>query len=104
MFHIPDYTMLYDESRLSKHGGLITYLHDSFAVDRLDKDDYHKNSTVFESIILKIHKKANVQKNTLLGISTVSLQIPLMSVCYSIKNLLYFLINCRQIPTNLWRF
>ena len=50
LFHIPDYTMLYDDSRLSKHGGLITYVHDSFAVDRLDKDDYHQNSAVFESM------------------------------------------------------
>ena len=62
LFHIPDYTMLYDDSRLRKHGGLITYVHDSFAVDRLEKDDYHQNSAVFESMILKIHKKANVYK------------------------------------------
>ena len=67
LFHIPDYTMLYDDSRLSKHGGLITYVHDSFAVDRLDKDDYHQNSAVFESMILKIHKKANTYKKYIIG-------------------------------------
>ena len=98
LFHIPDYTMLYDDSRLSKHGGLITYVHDSFAVDRLDKDNYHQNSAGFESMILKIHKKANVYKKYTIG--NIALQIPLMSFCYSIENLLYFLINCRQIHTN----
>ena len=25
-FHLPNYTMVYDDSRLSKHGGLITYI------------------------------------------------------------------------------
>ena len=67
LFHLPDYTMMYDDSRLRKHGGLITYVHDSFAVDRLDKDGYHKNSAVFESMILKIHKKANVYKKYIIG-------------------------------------
>ena len=44
LFHIPYYTMLYNDSCLSKHGGLIKYVHDSFAVDSLDKDHYHQNS------------------------------------------------------------
>ena len=60
LFNLPDYAMLYDDSRLSKHGGLITYVHDSFAVDRLDIEEYYQKSTVFESMILKIHKKTNV--------------------------------------------
>ena len=59
--------MLYDDSQICKHGGLITYVHDSFAVDRLDKYDYHPNSTVFESMVLKIHKKANVYKKYIIG-------------------------------------
>ena len=46
--------MLYDDSRLSKHGVLITYVHDSFAVDRLDIEEYYQKSTVFESMMLKI--------------------------------------------------
>ena len=57
LFNLPDYAMLYDDSRLSKHGGLITYVHDSFAVDRLDIEEYYQKSTVFKSMILKIHKK-----------------------------------------------
>ena len=59
--------MLYDDSRLSKHGGLITYVHDSFAVDRLDIEEYYQKSTVFESMILKIHKKTNVYKKYIIG-------------------------------------
>ena len=57
--------MLYDDSRLSKHGGY-AYAHDSFAVDRYDKDDYHQNSAVFESMILKIHKKRNAYKKCII--------------------------------------
>ena len=32
LFNLPDYAMLYDDSRLSKHGGLVTYVHNSFAL------------------------------------------------------------------------
>ena len=67
LFQLPDYTMLYDESRLSKHGGLITYVHDSYAVDRLDKDEYHQNSAVFESMILKIPQKKMFIKKYIIG-------------------------------------
>ena len=57
--------MLYDDSRLSKHGRLITYVHDSLVVDRLDKDEYYQKSIVFESMILKIYKKTSVYKKIL---------------------------------------
>ena len=30
-FNLPNYTMVYDDSRLSKHGGLITYIHNSLS-------------------------------------------------------------------------
>ena len=33
--HLPNYTMVYDDSHLSKHGGLITYIHDTFSFERL---------------------------------------------------------------------
>ena len=54
-FNLPDYTMLYDDSRLSNYGGLISYVHDSCAraVDRLDIYKCCKKCTVFESVILK---------------------------------------------------
>ena len=34
-FHLPNYTMVYDDSHLSKHGGLITYIHDTSGVSRI---------------------------------------------------------------------
>ena len=67
LFNLPDYAMLYDDSRLSKHGELITYVHDSFAVDRLDIEEYYQKSTVFESMILKNHKKNSVYKKYIIG-------------------------------------
>ena len=98
-FNLPDYAMLYDDSRLSKHGGLITYVHGSFAVDRLDIEEYYQKSTVFESMILKIHKKLRFINNTLLETSIVAHLILSMSFLFSFKNSLYFLVNYRQIPT-----
>ena len=54
--------MLYDDSRLSKHGGLIKYVHDSLAIDKQDINEYYQTSTIFESMILKIYKKTSVYR------------------------------------------
>ena len=91
--------MLYDDSRLSKHGGLITFVHDSFAVDRLNIDEYYQKYTVFENRILKIHKKIAFIKNTLLETSIVAHLTLSMSFPFSFQNSLYFLVNYRKIPT-----
>ena len=45
-FHLPNYTMVYDDSRLCKHGGFITYIHDTFSFERLSDVAYNQNSTV----------------------------------------------------------
>ena len=58
-FHLPNYKMVYDDSRLSKHGRLITYVHDSFSFERLSDVAVKQNSTVYESMYLKIHKKTS---------------------------------------------
>ena len=42
-FHLPNYTMVYDDSRLSKHGGLITYIHDTFSFETLIDVGFHQN-------------------------------------------------------------
>ena len=34
-FNLPNYSMVYDDSRLSKHGGLVTYIHNTFTFERL---------------------------------------------------------------------
>ena len=64
-FNLPNYTMVYDDSRLSKHGGLITYIHDSFSFERLSDVVYNQKSTVYESMFLKIHNKTSNSPNTL---------------------------------------
>ena len=58
-FNLPNYTMVYDDSRLSKHGGLVTYIHNTFTFERLSDDIYNQNSTVYESMFLKIHNKSS---------------------------------------------
>ena len=42
-FNLPNYTMVY-KSRLSKHGGLVTYIHNTFTFERLNDDIYNQNS------------------------------------------------------------
>ena len=58
-FNLPNYTMVYDDSRLSKHGGLVTYIHNTFTFERLSDDIYNQNSTVYESMFLKIPNKSS---------------------------------------------
>ena len=58
-FNLTNYTMVYDDSRLSKHGGLVTYIHNTFTFERLSDDIYNQNSTVYESMFLKIHNKSS---------------------------------------------
>ena len=59
LFILPNYTMVYDDSRLSKHGGLVTYIHNTFSFERLSDDVYNQNSTVYESMFLKIYNKSS---------------------------------------------
>ena len=51
-FNIPDYTMISDYCRLSQHGGLVIYVHNSFTAVR---SQLNPNSNVFESMLLEIH-------------------------------------------------
>ena len=53
-FHLPNYAMTYDDSRLSKHGGLVTYIHNTFSFERLSDDIYNKKWTVYEIMFLKM--------------------------------------------------
>ena len=57
LFNLPNYAMVYDDSRLSKHGGLVTYIYNTFFFERLTDDIYNQNSTVYKSMFLKIYKK-----------------------------------------------
>ena len=59
--------MVYDDSRLSKHGGLVTYIHYSFSYERLSDDIYNQNSTIYESMFLKIYKKSSKFTKYIIG-------------------------------------
>ena len=67
-FNIPNYTMVYEDSRLSKHGGLVTYIHNTSSFERLSSDNmYNQNSTVYESMFLKIYKKSSKFTKYIIG-------------------------------------
>ena len=66
-FNLPNYAMVYDDSRLSKHGGLVTYIHNAFSYERLSDDIYNQNSTVYESMFLKIYKKSSKFTKYIIG-------------------------------------
>ena len=53
-FNLPNYTLVYDDYRLSSHGRLMTYIHNSFDFRRLDILEYNQISTVYESMIIEI--------------------------------------------------
>ena len=58
-FNLLNYTMVNDDSRNSKHGGLITYFHNTFSFERISDDVYNQNSTFYESMFLKIYNKSS---------------------------------------------
>ena len=53
-FQLPGYTLVYDFARINTFGGVAIYVHDSFSFESLDIELFHQNSTVFESILLKV--------------------------------------------------
>ena len=46
--------MVYDDSRLTKHVGLVTYVHNTFSFERLSADIYNIEMTVYKSMFLKV--------------------------------------------------
>ena len=66
-FNLPNYTLVYDDYRLSSHGGLMTYIHNSFDFRRLDILEYNQISTVYESIIIEICKKTSKFNKYIIG-------------------------------------
>ena len=57
--------MVYEDSRLSKHGGLVTHIHNTFCFERLSDDIYNQNLTVYENMFLKIYKTSSKFTNIL---------------------------------------
>ena len=67
-FFLPNYTMLFENRRLSTHGGLIMYIHDDFAYKELNKEIIlSSTSNLFESQFVEIWRKTNVFQKYIIG-------------------------------------
>ena len=67
LFHIPDYSLVYDPARINSSGGVAIYVHNSFSFNRLGNDDFKQNSNVFEGIFLEIFSNCQKQKKYVIG-------------------------------------
>ena len=67
LFHIPDYSLVYDTARINSFGGVAIYVHNSFSFNRLGNDDFKQNSNVFEGIFLEIFSNCQKQKKYVIG-------------------------------------
>ena len=57
-FLLPNYSLIFENRRLSKHGGLIMYIHDDFAYKDLNQEIIiSSTSTLFESHFVEIWRK-----------------------------------------------
>ena len=67
-FFLPNYTMIFENRRLSTHGGLIMYIHDDFAYKELNKEIIlSSTSNLFESQFVEIWRKTNVFQKYIIG-------------------------------------
>ena len=66
-FQLPHYFLVYDFARINTFGGVAIYVHDSFSFKGLDIELYHQNSTVFESILLKIYNNHYKHQSYVIG-------------------------------------
>ena len=65
---LPNHTMLFENRRLSTHGGLIMYIHDNFAYKELNKDIILSNtSNLFESQFVEIWPKTSIFQKYIIG-------------------------------------
>ena len=67
-FSLPNYTMLFENRRLSTHGGLIMYIHDEFAYKELNKEIIlSSTSNLFESQFVEIWRKTSIFQKYIIG-------------------------------------
>ena len=66
-FLLPDYTLVFDLTRLNKFGGVDLYVHNSFTFSRLPIDKYNQYSDVYESIYIEIFNKKSKFNNFIIG-------------------------------------
>ena len=88
-FNLPNYTMVYDDSRLSKHGGLITYIHNSLSArilhrappPRLQVDQNFLTQKIIADPKMRCHQKS-------FGIWRVTEAILGQKTCFFFKKLI----------------
>ena len=67
-FLLPNYTMLFENRRLSTHGRLIMYIHDDFAYKELNKKIISSStSNLFESQFVEIWRKTSIFQKYIVG-------------------------------------
>ena len=70
-FFLPNYTMIFENRRLSTHGGLIMYTHDDFAYKELNKEITLSSTSNFSSenlelILISVYTSINDTSELLL--------------------------------------
>ena len=67
-FSLPNYSMVFENKRLSTHGGLILYVHDDFEYRSLSNElIMAPESKLFESIFVEIGRKSCIYQKYILG-------------------------------------
>ena len=67
-FSLPNYTMLFENRRLSTHGGLIMYIHDDFAYKELNKEIILSSTfNLFESQFAEIWRTTSIFQKYIIG-------------------------------------
>ena len=67
-FSLPNYAMVYENRRLTAHGGLMIYIHDEFHYRNLNRDiEITNTSDLFESLIVEICRRNNKYQKYLIG-------------------------------------
>ena len=57
-YNLPNYSMVYENRRLSAHGGLLIYIHNHFSYIKLNLENrITKTSNVFESLVIEVWRR-----------------------------------------------
>ena len=58
-YDLPNYSMVYENRRLSAHGGLLIYIRNDFSYTKLNLDNrITETSNVFESLVIEVIRKS----------------------------------------------
>ena len=67
-YNLPNYSMVYENRRLSAHGGLLIYIHNDFSYTKLNLENrITETSNVFESLVIEVWRKSCKYKKLVIG-------------------------------------